>query len=114
LIVIGPAFPWGHTVKGSYPLADCSVVNGKERIDGSRLMVLRHDRGTLCLYFPRSHREEADAVLNAIGFQPTHIQVEPEVVEAPPSQIPDEPAMQLQQFSQIVQSLEPNDEEDRY
>jgi len=107
LIVIGPAFPWGHTVKEAHPLTDCTVVNGKERIDGSRLMIVRHDRGTLCLYFARSHREDADAVLNAIGFQPSS-----EVVEAPQPQIPAEPAIDLQQFSQIMHSLDPVSDQD--
>ena len=114
LIVIGPAFPWGHTVKEAHPLTDCSVVNGKERIDGSRLMIIRHDRGTLGLYFARSHREEADAVLNAIGFQPAHVEAVPEVAEAPPAPAPVEPTIDVQQFSQIVHSLEPVEEDDSY
>lgn len=118
LIVIGPAFPWGHNVKEAHPLTDCTIVNGKERIDGSRLMVLRHDRGTLCLYFARSHREEADAVLNAVGFQPSHVEAAPDVSAEPEPQPPTpamDPVIGVQQFSELVQSLEATKkEEDSY
>lgn len=121
LIVIGPAFPWGHEIKEDHPLASCVVVNGKERFDGSRLMVMRHDRGTLCLYFPRSHRDEADAVLNAVGFQPVErldsLQEISDVAELDPP-VPSGPAapnFSVQQFSELVHSLDSQDEdEDSY
>ena len=109
LIVIGPAFPWGHTVKEAHPLTDCTVINGKERIDGSRLMVLGHDRGALCLYFPRSHRDDADAVLDAIGSQPAQEVEEPPQVQA---QVPAGSVIDLQQFSRIMHSLDPSDQDD--
>ena len=106
LLVIGPVFPRGFDVREAHPLADCTVVNGKERIDGSRLMVLRHDRGTLCLYFGRSHREEADAILNAVGFQPT-VEAVPDVsseLQPPPPR--SDPLVGVQQFSELLRSLE--------
>jgi hypothetical protein len=123
LIVIGPAFPWGNEVKADHALATCTVINGKERIDGSRLMVIRHDHGTLCLYFARSHRDEADAVLNTVGFQPAErsdsLQEIPDAAELDPP-VPSAPAvpnLSVQQFSELVHSLDPvnqDEDEDSY
>jgi hypothetical protein len=70
LLVIGPAFPWGHQLQASHELRDCRVVNGKERLDGSRLLVIHHDAGNLCLYFGRRQREEAEAIVDAVGLAP--------------------------------------------
>lgn len=70
LMVVSPAFPWGHTVRAKYPLGDCKVANGKERIDGSRLLIIDTGSGTLCLYFSRGHREGADWIVESVGLAP--------------------------------------------
>lgn len=70
LMVAAPAFPWGHTIRASYPLGDCAVVNGKERMDGSRLLIIRHLSGNLCVYFSRHQQQEADWIVEAVGLAP--------------------------------------------
>ena len=74
LLVVGPAFPWGQEIKQQHPLESCYVVNGKERVDGSRLMVIRHDSGALCLYFSRHRRDEANSILDSVGLAPRQLE----------------------------------------
>lgn len=83
LLVIGPAFPWGQELKSTHELSACQIVNGKERVDGSRLLVVRHESGTICLYFPRSHQDDADAVLGAVRLSPGPLVVPAEAQSSP-------------------------------
>ena len=70
LLLVSQAFPWGFELHDDYARTTTWVVNGKERVDGSRLMVLRHNGGTICLYFTRHQRDEAEALLEAVGIAP--------------------------------------------
>jgi len=62
LIVLAPGWPWGFKVRGAESRAECAVVKHKMKIDGSRLMVLRHGEEVRCLYFPRHWQKEADRI----------------------------------------------------
>lgn len=93
LILVAPAFPWGHTVRATYPLGDCKVVNGKERIDGSRLLIIDTATGTLCLYFSRGHQAGADWVVESVGLAPNPNAAQPD---------PDALAMELHALAQPV------------
>lgn len=67
VLIAGTAFPWGADVKQVHRLETCTIVNGKERPDGSRLLVLSTDNSPVCLYFKRTQIQAADAILARIG-----------------------------------------------
>lgn len=112
LMVISPAFPWGYQLDGAYPLSSSWVVNGKERIDGSRLMVLKHEGGMLCLYFGRNHRDKAEAILTAVGLDPTRA-APPQPASSPTHHDPPEHADFVEVTMELSElSHTPNEEED--
>lgn len=86
LLVISRCFPWGYKLKEAHFLEDCRVANGKGRLDGSCLLVLAHNAGKLCIYLPRSRRQEADAIVEAMGRRtaPTSLPEYPTTSESLP------------------------------
>lgn len=67
LLVLRQAWPWGYKVSDCYDRNASSVARNKERIDGSRLVWIRHDGQEPCFYFGRRWREEASALSEALG-----------------------------------------------
>ncbi len=67
LLIFTPKWPWGYGLEAEYPRETCLILNHKERMDGSRLVIVRHSTGVRCLYFPRSWRDGADAIRSALG-----------------------------------------------
>jgi hypothetical protein len=70
VLVVAPGFPWGYELKEIHSRAACAILTGRERKDGSRLLIVRVGKDKLCLFFARSHQQEADDVLNAIRMEP--------------------------------------------
>lgn len=66
LIVLTPAFPSGWELNQAHANAACSILNTKERFDGSRIVAFSHEDGTLCLYFPRQWRAQAEWICQTI------------------------------------------------
>lgn len=70
--------PWTVELESAHWLAGCMVLNGKQRSDGSRLLVIRHEGGALCLYFSPSRAQGAGVLLAALGSDPRpHLTVVP-------------------------------------
>jgi CheY-like chemotaxis protein len=67
LVLLKPAWPWGFKLAASHQRADCVVRTVKHKVDGSSLMVIQHPAGVECLYFSRKWREQADAIVAALG-----------------------------------------------
>lgn len=68
VLLVGPAHPAGYELKEAHDLHSCTIANGRERPDGSRLLVMRSATGAACLYFAPDHAQEAEAIVVAIGF----------------------------------------------
>ena len=78
-LLIGRALsPWAVELESAHWLAGCLVINGKEHADGSRLLVVRHEGGALCLYFSPTRAGGANALLAALGSEPRpHLSIVP-------------------------------------
>lgn len=113
LLEIRPIFPWGYELHAVHPRDACRVVNGKQRPDGSRLLILRHESGPLCLYFQSTQGAEADAVFGAVGYDPAP---PPARHPTPLTVVPDPPDVDrfemAQEFSGILAGIDEADEDE--
>ncbi len=71
LIIIKHGWPWGYKVDRTLPREDCRVLKEKDRFDGSKLMIIEHPGGVLCLYFGRGAQEEAATIRGELGSSGT-------------------------------------------
>lgn len=111
VLEIRPIFPWGYELNSVHPRDACRVVNGRERPDGSRMLILRHESGPLCLFFQATQGAEADAIFGAVGYDPA-----PPPTRAPSlAVVPDPPVAErrevdrfamAQEFSGILEALD--------
>ncbi len=113
LLEIRPIFPWGYELFAAHPRGACRVVNGRERPDGSRLLIVRHESGPLCLFFQATQGSEADQVFEALGYDPAP----PPRTDAPPlTVVPDPPEVDrfamAQEFSGILEALDESAEDE--
>lgn len=70
LIIMKPAWPWGYKLDAAYDRNACRISKRKRKPDGSNLVIIEHRDGVECLYFSRRWRDEAEAIVEAIGQDP--------------------------------------------
>jgi hypothetical protein len=86
LLLLSQVFPSGYELKAQHKSAACSLINHKERFDGSRIVAIRtEEKKTLCLYFGRLWRAQAEWICQALPEANAAAQL-----AAPPGPQPDE------------------------
>lgn len=102
LLIVSGAFPSGHELTQAHLSSQCAVINTKERFDGSRIVAIRHSEGTLCLYFARPWRAQAEWICQTLG---------PAVHSAPPPEPEVDRFALSQEFGGLVEVMEEREQE---